>query len=100
MTPTERYQRGAHLVKALDPHLDLDQLFYHQVTRTVRRDGTVRIDNHLYEVDLSLRTLEIQLRFDPFKLDRIEVYYRGVRLRLGQAGQPASQQPNPARQRL
>jgi hypothetical protein len=30
MTPTERYQRGAHLVKALDPHLDLDQLFYHQ----------------------------------------------------------------------
>ncbi len=77
MTPTERYQRGAHLVKALDPHLDLDQLFYHQVKRTVRRDGTVRIDNHLYEVDLSLRTLEVQLRFDPFKLDRIEVYYRG-----------------------
>jgi len=78
MTPTERYQRGAHLVKALDPHLDLNQLFYHQVTRTVRRDGTVRIDNHLYEVDLSLRTLEVQLRFDPFKLDRIEVSYRGT----------------------
>jgi len=77
MTPTERYQRGAHLVKALDPHLDLNQLFYHQVVRTVRRDGTVRIDNHLYEVDLSLRALEVQLRFDPFKLDRIEVYYRG-----------------------
>jgi transposase InsO family protein len=42
MSPAERYQRGAHLVKALDPHLDLDQLFYHQLTRTVRRDGTVR----------------------------------------------------------
>jgi len=77
MTPAERYQRGAHLVKALDPHLDLDQLFYHQVNRTVRRDGTIRIDNQFYEVDLSLRTLEIQLRFDPFKLDRVEVYYRG-----------------------
>ena len=38
MTPTERYQRGAHWVKALDPHLDLDQLFYHEITRTVRRD--------------------------------------------------------------
>lgn len=34
-------------------------------------------DNHFYEVDLSLRTLEVQLRFDPFKLDRVEVYYRG-----------------------
>jgi putative transposase len=78
MTPVERYQRGAHLVKALDPHLDLDQLFYHQIQRTVRRDGTVRIDNRLYEVDLSLRTLEVQLRFDPAKLDRIEVSYRGT----------------------
>ena len=78
MTPAERYQRGAHLVKALDPHLDLDQLFYHQLTRTVRRDGTVRLGNQLYEVDLSLRTLTVQLRFDPFKLDRIEVSYRGT----------------------
>ena len=78
MTPTERYQRGAHLVRALDPHLDLDQLFYAQVTRTVRRDGTVRLDNRLYEVDLALRTLSITLRLDPFKLDRIEVYHRGA----------------------
>lgn len=77
MTPTERYQRGSHLVQALDPHLKLDQLFYHRVDRTVRRDGTVRLGNALYEVDLSLRTLEVQLRFDPFKLDRIEVYHRG-----------------------
>lgn len=78
MTPTERYQRGAHLVRTLDPHLDLDQLFYAQVTRTVRRDGTVRLDNRLYEVDLALRTLSITLRFDPFKLDRIEIYHRGA----------------------
>jgi hypothetical protein len=78
MTPTDRYQRGAHLVRALDPHLDLDQLFYAQVTRTVRRDGTVRLDNRLYEVDLALRTLSVTLRFDPFKLDRIEVYHRGT----------------------
>ena len=77
MTPVERYQRGAHLVKALDPHLDLEELFYHQLTRTVRRDGTVRLGNRLYEVDLSLRTLEVQLRLDPFKLDRIQVFYRG-----------------------
>ena len=88
MTPTERYQRGAHLVKALDPHLDLEQLFYHQVTRTVRRDGTVRLDCLLYEVDLSLRTLEVQLRFDPYKLDRIEVSYRGASFGLAKLVDP------------
>jgi transposase InsO family protein len=84
MTPIERYQRGAHLVKALDPHLDLDQLFYHRLTRTVRRDGTIRLGNRLYEVDLSLRTLEVELRFDPFKLDRVEVFYRGTAFGLAQ----------------
>ena len=84
MSPAERYQRGAHLVKALDPQLDLDQLFYHQLTRPVRRDGTVRLDNQLYEVDLSLRTLSVQLRFDPFTRDRIEVSYRGTAFGLAQ----------------
>lgn len=78
MTPTERYQRGAHLVQALDPHLDLDRLFDHELTRTVRRDGTVRLDNRLYEVDLSLRALSVQLRFDPYKFDRVEVFYHGT----------------------
>lgn len=34
-------------------------------TRTVRRDGTVRLGNRLYEVDLSLRTLTVKFRFDP-----------------------------------
>jgi transposase InsO family protein len=85
MSPVERYQRGAHLVKALDPHLDLDVLFYHQLTRTVRRDGTIRLGNQLYEVDLSLRTLCVQLRFDPFQLDRIEVFYRGKAFGLAKA---------------
>ena len=31
----------------------------------------------LYEVDLSLRTLRVELRFNPFGMDRIEVYYHG-----------------------
>ena len=78
LTPTERYQRGAHRVKALDPPLDLNSLFYQQLTRTVRRDGPVRLGNQLYEVDLSLRTLTGQRRLDPFQLDRIEILYRGT----------------------
>jgi transposase InsO family protein len=88
MTPADRYQRGAHLVRALDPHLDLDQLFYAELTRTVRRDGTVRLDNRLYEVDLALRTLSVTLRFDPFKLDRIEVYHRGTSFGLAKPVNP------------
>lgn len=77
MTPQERFARGSSQVRPLDPHLDLERLFYAQAFRRVRKDGTVRIDNQLYEVDLALRGMEIRLRFDPWTLARVEVDYRG-----------------------
>ena len=77
MSPQERFARGSAQVRPLDPHLDLERLFYAEVFRLVRKDGTVRLDNHLYEVDLALRGLEVRLRFDPWSLARVEVDYRG-----------------------
>lgn len=78
MSPQERFTRGtgAHL-RQLDPHQDLDRLFYAQQLRLVRKDGTVRLGNELYEVDLSLRGLEVRLRYDPWNLASVHVDYRG-----------------------
>ena len=77
MSPNERFAQGSRQVRALDPHLDLERLFYMQVFRLVRKDGTVRLENQLYEVDLALRGLEVRLRFNPWTLERVEVDYRG-----------------------
>ena len=44
---------------------------------TVRKDGTIRLDNRLYEVDPTLRGLDIQICFDPWTRARIEVSHRG-----------------------
>ena len=77
MSPQERFARGSAQVRPLDPHLDLDRLFYSELLRVVRKDGTVRLNNDLYEVDLALRGLEVRLRFDPWSLARVEVDYRG-----------------------
>jgi len=77
MSPQERFARGSAQVRPLDPHLDLERLFYAQAFRVVRKDGTVRINNSLFEVDLALRGLEVRLRFDPWSLARVEVDYRG-----------------------
>ena len=52
-------------------------MFYLRQSRKVRKDGTVRIRRVLYEVDLSLRALAIELRFDPFRMQRVEVWYQG-----------------------
>lgn len=77
VSPEARFAQHAHQLRLVDPHQDLDRLFYLKVERAVRKDGTVRLDNELYEVDLSLRCLKIQLRYDPYRRDRIEVYFRG-----------------------
>ena len=76
-TPECRYQQQLAGVRKLEADLDeLEALFFTRIERTVRKDGTVRIDKKLYEVDLSLRTLRVQLRFNPFTLARIEVWYQ------------------------
>jgi hypothetical protein len=43
----------------------------------VRKNGTIRLEGELYEVPLSLRALKIQLRLDPWRRTRIEVWYQG-----------------------
>ena len=77
MSPTHRFTNGAHHLRPLDPTLKIAKLFYNRLHRVVRKDGTVRLDNQLYEVDLALRGLEVRLRFDPWTMESIEVDYRG-----------------------
>ena len=76
MSPALRFAQAAGTLRQLDGQVDLEALFFTRITRTVRKDGTVRIEGKLYEVDLSLRALEVELRFDPFSMKRIEVYHR------------------------
>ena len=75
--PQERFAQGAGSVRTVDPHLDLDRLFFTRLERLVRKDGTVRLGNVLYEVNLVLRGLDVDLHFDPWLKDRIEVRYKG-----------------------
>ena len=77
MAPLTRYQQGVAGIRRLDGEHDLEALFYMRQSRKVRKDGTVRIRRVLYEVDLSLRALTIELRFDPFRMQRVEVWYQG-----------------------
>jgi len=76
-SPQERFARALPLLRLLDPQLDLDRLFYTRIDRVVRKDGTVRIDNDLYEVNLALRGLKVQLELDPWLKHPILVRYKG-----------------------
>jgi hypothetical protein len=79
LTPEARYHQDLPQIRKLDlDPFGVDHLFYTRIKRTVRKDGTVRIDKKLYEVTLSLRALRVELRFNPFTLSRIEVWHQGA----------------------
>lgn len=55
----------ASQIVGLDPTIDLDRAFCHQISRKVYRDSTVTLDGVLYEVPSSLIGERVTLRFDP-----------------------------------
>jgi transposase InsO family protein len=75
-SPEYRYQQAAKTLRRWDPSIDIEPLFYLRLERTVRKNGTIRLDGQLYEVPLSLRALKVQLRLDPWRRTRIEVWYQ------------------------
>ena len=75
-SPEYRYQQAAKTLRQWDEMMDIEPLFYVRLERTVRKNGTVRLDRELYEVPLSLRALKVQLRLDPWRRTRIEVWYQ------------------------
>jgi transposase InsO family protein len=76
-SPEYRYQQAASSLRQWSEMDDIQPLFYQRLERTVRKNGTVRLEGQLYEVPLSLRALKIQLRLDPWRRARIEVWYHG-----------------------
>jgi putative transposase len=75
-SPEYRYQQAAPALRQWDQRTDIEPLFYLHLDRTVRKNGTIRLDGELFEVPLSLRALKIQLRLDPWRRARIEVWYQ------------------------
>lgn len=85
VSPLIRYQQGIGGVLRLEENGNIEELFYDRALRTVRKDGTIRLEGKLYEVDLSLRALRVELRFDPFTMTRIEVWHQSRFIGLARA---------------
>lgn len=77
-TPLERYTASSprRADAGDDPEL-LRQAFLWRETRTVTKTATVSLYGNRYEVDAALVGCRVELLYDPFDLERIEVRYQG-----------------------
>jgi putative transposase len=74
VTPLARY---GGLTPRRPTEQELREAFMWQETRLVTTTATVSLLGNRYEVDQALRGHRVELRFDPYDLQRIEVYYAG-----------------------
>jgi len=74
LTPLTRYQQDLARIRTLGKKaLKLDELFYHRVSRKVRRDGTVAWNGEHFEVEYELAGKQVQLVIDPHAGEALRV---------------------------
>jgi hypothetical protein len=64
-------------VKMIDNPKALDALFLKREKRKVKHDGTISINSLLFEVPPQFIGQQIEVRFDPEKLEQVFIYVEG-----------------------
>ena len=70
ITPLEAWLQNAQHIIHLDPTVDLDEIFKHEVRRRIYGDCTFTLEGVLYEVPGVLKGKNITVRFNPFQAVR------------------------------
>jgi transposase InsO family protein len=82
--PLERFrQDDAPNTRSVEPS-ELRQAFLHRDQRTVTTTATVSFQGNRYRVAAYLRRQKVELRYDPFDLTRIEVWFQDTFLQLAE----------------
>jgi transposase InsO family protein len=65
-TPLEAWVEKAASIIPVDPSVNYDELFLHEISRKVYNDCTITLDGILFEVPSTLKGERISLFYDPF----------------------------------
>ena len=77
-TPIERWNDSIHAGTRLNyfSPVEIDNIFLHETERTVSKYGVVSFEGNTYEIDGALVDKRVTLRYNPFRLDSLHVYYQ------------------------
>jgi putative transposase len=64
-TPLEAWIEKARHIIPMDPTVDIEQVFRHEVSRKVHKDSTITLEGVLFEVPSTLIGERISLTYDP-----------------------------------
>lgn len=75
--PLEKWAKNSSKIKSVPHDMNLDILFLAKIPRSVSNDGCISIKGKKFEVDPYLVGKKVEIRYDPFNLDKVLVYFQG-----------------------
>ncbi len=80
-TPLDRWVRKSGGIRPIPSDIDLDLLFLEEVTRRVRKDGTIVLDGKIFEPGPLYISQKVTVHYDPFDLRHVQICsQRGERI--------------------
>jgi putative transposase len=76
--PKERAQRTERQIRRI-PEAELTEVFFWEEERKVDKTGCISLQGNSYEVDLELVGKKVNLRYDPFDLSVIQIWWQDQR---------------------
>ncbi len=74
MKPIDKFIESIDLIKFIPNKQELDYIFLYRVTRKVKNDATISIQNILFEVPLKYVGESINVRYDPTDMDKAYIF--------------------------
>lgn len=77
MTPTEKWNKSlteGTKLRYFSP-VQINEIFMHCCERSVNKYGVISFDGNTYEADASLVMKKVEVRYNPFHLDILHLYY-------------------------
>ena len=74
-TPYERYENTKDQIRKPKSSEWLDMCFLNRITRKVRNDATVSINNELYDVPMEFIRQKVEIRYEPNDMHTAFIYY-------------------------
>lgn len=76
-SPLQRWLENSKDIRMVKDPASIDSLFLARADRRVTQDGCVHLLSKRFEVNIALVGKKVQLRYDPFSLDKVLVYFEG-----------------------
>lgn len=74
-SPLEKWLKNSSKIRMVKSDMDIDTLFLTKINRTVTQDGCISLLGKRFEVDQSLVGEKIEVRYNPFNIDKVLIYF-------------------------